>query len=111
VAHIHDVLELTHGELCILRWLRISNGRAALSAHPVAGGELPRASERRHRDVVGIVLDASHDVVRSNAFNASASKPSTSKLSRPKSQRKLYLRPEGRIGSSAKPARCPKGCP
>jgi hypothetical protein len=40
VAHTSDVLELTHGELCVLRWLRISNGHAILSAHAVAGNGL-----------------------------------------------------------------------
>jgi hypothetical protein len=37
MAHKRDVLELTNGELCILRWLRISNGKATLSASAVAG--------------------------------------------------------------------------
>lgn len=36
MTHTSDVLELTNGELCILRWLRISNGQATLSAKAVA---------------------------------------------------------------------------
>ena len=34
------VLELTNGELCILRWLRISNGKATLSLRAVATNSL-----------------------------------------------------------------------
>jgi DNA-binding MarR family transcriptional regulator len=40
MAYRRDVLELTNGELCILRWLRISNGKATLSASAVAGKNL-----------------------------------------------------------------------
>jgi DNA-binding MarR family transcriptional regulator len=40
VAHTRDVLELTNGELCVLRWLRISNGQATLSASIVARNSL-----------------------------------------------------------------------
>lgn len=40
MAHTSDILELTYGELCVLRWLRISNGHAILSAHAVAGNSL-----------------------------------------------------------------------
>jgi DNA-binding HxlR family transcriptional regulator len=36
VAHTRDVLELSNGELCVLRWLRVSNGQATLSASIVA---------------------------------------------------------------------------
>jgi hypothetical protein len=35
-----DFLELTNGELCVLRWLRISDGKATLSAKAVAGNSL-----------------------------------------------------------------------
>jgi len=40
VTHARNVLELTNGELCILRWLRISNGKATLSASAVAENSL-----------------------------------------------------------------------
>ena len=40
VTRIRDVLELTNGELCVLRWLRISNGKATLSASVVAKNSL-----------------------------------------------------------------------
>jgi hypothetical protein len=40
MAYTRDVLELTNGELCVLRWLRISNGQATLSASIVAGNSL-----------------------------------------------------------------------
>ena len=40
MAQTRDVLELTNGELCILRWLRISNGQATLSASAVARNSL-----------------------------------------------------------------------
>jgi DNA-binding MarR family transcriptional regulator len=40
VAHTCNVLELSNGELCVLRWLRISNGKASLSASTVARNSL-----------------------------------------------------------------------
>jgi hypothetical protein len=40
VAHTNDVLELSNGELCVLRWLRISNGKASLTASTVAKNSL-----------------------------------------------------------------------
>jgi hypothetical protein len=40
VAHTRDVLELSNGELCVLRWLRISDGHATLSAPAVARNSL-----------------------------------------------------------------------
>jgi DNA-binding MarR family transcriptional regulator len=40
VAPTRDVLELSNGELCVLRWLRISNGKATLSASAVAKNSL-----------------------------------------------------------------------
>jgi DNA-binding MarR family transcriptional regulator len=46
VAHTSDVLELTYGELCVLRWLRISNGHATISAHAVAGNSLFAVPDR-----------------------------------------------------------------
>jgi hypothetical protein len=35
-----DVPELTNGELCVLQWLRMSNGKATMSANAVAGNSL-----------------------------------------------------------------------
>jgi hypothetical protein len=35
-----DNLELNNGELCVLRWLRISGGKATLSTNAVAGNSL-----------------------------------------------------------------------
>jgi DNA-binding MarR family transcriptional regulator len=46
MAYTRDVLELTNGELCILRWLRISNGKATLSASAVAGKNLFIVADR-----------------------------------------------------------------
>jgi DNA-binding PadR family transcriptional regulator len=40
VAHTRDVLELSNGELCVLRWLRISDGHATLSAYAIAKNSL-----------------------------------------------------------------------
>jgi hypothetical protein len=40
VTRTRDVLELTNGELCVLRWLRISNGKATLSASAFAKNSL-----------------------------------------------------------------------
>jgi hypothetical protein len=40
VAPTRDVLELTNGELCVLRWLRISNCKATLSGSAVAKNSL-----------------------------------------------------------------------
>jgi hypothetical protein len=40
VAHTRDVLELSNGELCVLRWLRISDGHAILSAYAIARNSL-----------------------------------------------------------------------
>jgi len=40
MTHTRDVLELTNGELCVLRWLRISNGKATMSASAVADNSL-----------------------------------------------------------------------
>jgi hypothetical protein len=37
MGSIFDILELNNGELCVLRWLRISGGKAALSRNVVAG--------------------------------------------------------------------------
>ena len=45
-AYTRDVLELTNGELCILRWLRISNGKATLSASAVTGNSLVIVPDR-----------------------------------------------------------------
>ena len=42
MARKRDVLELTNGELCVLRWLRISNGKATLSANISASDHLRR---------------------------------------------------------------------
>jgi hypothetical protein len=40
MAYTRDVPELTNGELCVLRWLRISNGTATLSVRAVARNSL-----------------------------------------------------------------------
>lgn len=40
MAYTRDVPELANGELCVLRWLRISNGTATLSVRAVAGNSL-----------------------------------------------------------------------
>ena len=40
MAHTCNVLELSNGELCVLRWLRVSNGKATLSASSVARNSL-----------------------------------------------------------------------
>jgi hypothetical protein len=45
-AYTRDGLELTNGELCILRWLRISNGKATLSASAVTGNSLVIVPDR-----------------------------------------------------------------
>ena len=46
MAYTRDVLELTNGELCILRWLRISNGKATLSASAITGNSLVIVPDR-----------------------------------------------------------------
>jgi hypothetical protein len=40
VTNTRDILDLTNGELCVLRWLRISNGKATISAKAVAANSL-----------------------------------------------------------------------
>jgi hypothetical protein len=40
MGNISDILELNNGELCVLRWLRISGGKATLSTNAVAGNSL-----------------------------------------------------------------------
>jgi hypothetical protein len=40
MGNVFDILELNNGELCVLRWLRISGGKATLSAKAVAGNSL-----------------------------------------------------------------------
>jgi hypothetical protein len=40
LTQARNVLELSNGELCVLRWLRISNGKATLAASAVAGNSL-----------------------------------------------------------------------
>jgi len=40
MGNIFDILELNNGELCVLRWLRISGGKAILSTNAVAGNSL-----------------------------------------------------------------------
>jgi DNA-binding MarR family transcriptional regulator len=45
-AYTRYVLELTNGELCILRWLRISNGIATLSASAITGSNLVIVPDR-----------------------------------------------------------------
>ena len=58
VVHTRDVLELSKGELCVLRWLRISNGHATLSAPAVARNSLFIVPDRLLRaDYVRIRAD------------------------------------------------------
>ena len=40
MGNTFHILELTNGELCILRWLRISNGKATISGSAVAANSL-----------------------------------------------------------------------
>jgi hypothetical protein len=40
MGKIFDILELNNGQLCVLRWLRISGGKAILSTNAVAGNSL-----------------------------------------------------------------------
>jgi hypothetical protein len=40
MGNVLDILELNNGELCVLRWLRISGGKATLSTNAVAGNSL-----------------------------------------------------------------------
>ena len=40
MGNVFDILELNNGELCVLRWLRISGGEATLSTNAVAGNSL-----------------------------------------------------------------------
>src|SRR4029077_7297575 len=40
MGNVFDILELNNGELCVLRWLRISGGKATLSTNAVAGNSL-----------------------------------------------------------------------
>src|SRR5262245_50481337 len=59
VARTGDVLELSYAELCVLRWLRINNGKATLTA-AVAGNGLSMAPERLLKaDYVTILMDQS----------------------------------------------------
>jgi hypothetical protein len=40
IRHARDILELTNSELCVLRWLRISNGKATMTMSAIAGNGL-----------------------------------------------------------------------
>jgi hypothetical protein len=61
VTRPRDILELTNGELCVLRWLRISNGKATLSASAVAGNSLFIVPDR--------LLKAAYVKTRIDQFN------------------------------------------
>jgi len=40
MVYIRDILALTNGELCVLRWLRINSGKATMSANALTGSGL-----------------------------------------------------------------------
>ena len=46
MTHTRDILDLTNGELCVLRWLRISNSKATISAGAVAANSLSIVPDR-----------------------------------------------------------------
>jgi hypothetical protein len=50
MARRRDAPQLSNDELCVLRWLRISNGEAKLSASTVAGNSLFIVPDRLLRD-------------------------------------------------------------
>jgi hypothetical protein len=50
MARRRDVLQLTNDELCVLRWLRSSNGQATLSASAVAGNSRFMVPDRLLQD-------------------------------------------------------------
>ena len=46
MGNTFHIRELTNGELCVLRWLRISNGKATISGSAVAANSLFTVPDR-----------------------------------------------------------------
>lgn len=61
MGNTFHILELTDGELCILRWLRISNGKATISGSAVAANSLFIVPDR--------LLKADYVRTRTDQFN------------------------------------------